>query len=301
MTAGTETFAPAPGHAAAPTHLALIGQVLCVIVPVALWFMPADIDPITKHGLAISMFMVVAWITQAMDYTVAGFIGCFLYWALGIVRFPVAFSGFANDTAWFLFSALLLGVIATQSGIARRLAFIIMLRIGTTYPRLLLGLIVTDFLLTFIVPSGVARLVIMASIALGLVEAFRVTAGSNVARGMFLILTYTANLFDKMIIAGAGSITARGLIEKVGGVEVQWSQWFIAFLPCSIITLFAAWRLTLWLYPPEQVRLAGGTAFLREELKKMGPLSGSERNAALLMGLAIALWLTDFAHHISAS
>ena len=81
---------------------------------------------------------------------------------------------------------------------------------------LLLGLIVTDFLLTFIVPSGVARLVIMASIALGLVEAFRATAGSNVARGMFLILTYTANLFDKMIIAGAGSITARGAASSTG-------------------------------------------------------------------------------------
>jgi len=301
VTAGTETFAPAPGHAAAPTRLALIGQVLCVIVPVALWFMPADIDPITKHGLAISMFMVVAWITQAMDYTVAGFIGCFLYWALGIVRFPRAFSGFANDTAWFLFSALLLGVIATQSGIARRLAFIIMLRIGTTYPRLLLGLIVTDFLLTFIVPSGVARLVIMAAIALGLVEVFRAGTGSNVARGMFLILTYTANLFDKMIIAGAGSITARGGIEKFGGVEVLWSKWFIAFLPCSIITVLAAWWLTLRLYPPEHVSLAGGREYLRREFNKLGTWSTQEKKAAALLAAAVALWLTDFAHHISPS
>src|SRR5262252_1825905 len=184
-------------------YVAAVGQFLCVALPLVIWFVPTSLEPQTQHAFAIVAFMVVAWITQAMDYALAGFIGCFLFWALGIVRFPVAFSGFANDTAWFLFSALLLGVIATQSGIARRLAFIIMLRIGTTYPRLLLGLIVTDFLLTFIVPSGVARLVIMAAIALGLVEVFRAGTGSNVARGMFLILTYTANLFDKMIIAGA--------------------------------------------------------------------------------------------------
>ena len=62
-----------------------------------------------------------------MDYALAGFVGCFLFWALGVVRFPVAFSGFANDTAWFLFGALLLGVIATRSGIARRLVYFIML------------------------------------------------------------------------------------------------------------------------------------------------------------------------------
>src|SRR5262245_44596064 len=279
--------------------LVVVGQILCILVPVAVWFAPLPLEPVTKHGFAIVGFMVVAWITRAMDYALAGFVGCFLFWALGVVRFPVAFSGFANDTAWFLFGALLLGAIATRSGVARRLAYFIMLRVGITYPRILLGLILTDFLLTFIVPSGIARVVIMAAIALGLIEAFGAARGSNVARGMFLILTYTANIFDKMIIAGAGSITARGGIEKYGGVEVLWSQWFLAFLPCSILTLLAAWWFTLKLYPPEKVALEGGYEFLREELHKMGPLAPQERNAAMLILAAIVLWLTDFIHHIS--
>ena len=79
-----------------------------------------------------------------------------------------------------------------------------------------------------------------------------------------------------------------------------WSQWFLAFLPCSIITVLAAWRLTLWLYPPEQVsarrRLRVSCA---TELEKMGPWSALEMKAALLIGGAIVLWLTDFLHHIS--
>src|ERR1700692_4666861 len=281
--------------------LVIIGQILCILVPLAVWFAPLPLEPITKHGFAIVGFMVVAWITRAMDYALAGLVGCFLFWALGIVRFPVAFSGFANDTAWFLFGALLLGVIATRSGIARRLAYFIMLRIGSTYPRILLGLIITDFLLTFIVPSGIARVVIMASIALGLAEAFKAGPGNNLSRGMFLILSYTANIFDKMIIAGAGSITARGLLEKGGGVEVLWSYWFLAFLPCSIITVLAAWLLTLWLYPPEKVALDGGYAYLRAEIEKMGSWSPLQLRAAALVAVEILLWLTDFAHHISSS
>jgi solute carrier family 13 (sodium-dependent dicarboxylate transporter), member 2/3/5 len=280
-------------------YVAAVGQFLCVAQPLIIWFVPTSLEPQTQHAFAIVAFMVVAWMTQAMDYALAGFIGCFLFWALGIVRFPVAFSGFANDTAWFLFGALLIGAIAMRSGVARRLAYFILLRVGITYPRILLGLIITDFMLTFVVPSGIARVVIMAAIALGLIEAFGAARGSNVSRGMFLILTYTANIFDKMIIAGAGSITARGAIEKYGGVEVLWSQWFLAFLPCSIITLLAAWWLTLWLYPPEKVALEGGYDFLREELRRMGPLTPRERNAALLILAAIALWLTDFIHHIS--
>ena len=283
------------------SRLVVIGQILCILVPPLVWFTPLPLQPVTQHAFAIVGFMVVAWITRAMDYALAGFIGCFLFWALRIVTFPVAFSGFANDTAWFLFGALLLGVVATRSGIARRIAYFVMLRVGVTYPRILLSLIVTDFLLTFIVPSGIARVVIMASIALGLAEAFNSPPGSNVSRGMFLVLSYTANIFDKMIIAGAGSITARGLIEKIGGVEVLWSYWFVAFLPCSIITVLVAWWLTLKLYPPEKVALEGGYDYLRAEMTKLGSLSLLEKKAALLMTAAILLWLTDFLHHISPS
>src|SRR5262245_10828006 len=241
--------------------------------------------------------MVVAWMTQAIEFALAGFIGCFLFWALGVVRFPVAFSGFANDTPWFLFAALLLGRIAGKSGIARRLAYSVMLRVGTTYSKILLGLIVTDFLLTFIVPSGLARVAILATIALALIEAFRAEKGSNIARGLFLIMTYTGNLFDKMILAGAGSITAAGAMAKFGGVEVLWAQWLFAFLPCSIITVLIAWRVTLWLYPPERQTMAGGAEFFRSELEKMGPWSFAEKKAGVLIGLAILLWVTDFVHH----
>src|SRR5262249_10487796 len=157
----------------------------------------------------------------------------------------------------------------------------------------------TDFILTLMVPSGVARIVIMAAIALGLVDAFRVPAGSNVGRGMFLLITYCAALFDKMIIGGGGSITARGLIESAGQVEVQWSQWFVAFMPCDLITILAGWGLALWLFPPQTIELEGGRQYLSEQLNKLGPLSIAELKAGVLILLATALWMTDFIHHIS--
>ena len=278
-----------------------LGRIFCILIPLIIWFAPLPIESATKHGLAIASFMLIAWIIEPIDHAVTGLIGCFLFWALGVVQFGVAFSGFANATTWFLFGATLIGIVATKSGLARRLAYYVVLRVGTTYPRILLGLIVTDFLLTLVVPSGIARIAILAAIALGLVEAFRLQPGSNVARGIFLIITYTAALFDKMIIAGASSITARGFIESVGGVDVQWSQWFVAFLPCDIVTIVSAWLLTLWLFPPEKIELKGGEKFLREELRNLGKLSTMEVRAAILLASATLLWMTDFIHHISSA
>jgi len=275
--------------------------VLAIVIPAIIWFAPLHLEARAQHALAIATFMIVAWITEALDHGLTGLIGCYLFWALGVVKFDVAFSGFADDTPWFLFGAILFGAMAGKSGLARRLAYLVVASVGTTYSRILLGLILSDFLLTFLVPSGMARVAIMAAVALGLIETFRLGPGSNIGRGMFLILTYTAGVFDKTIIAGAAAITGRGLIEKMGHVEVLWSQWFLAYLPSDVITILVAWRLTLWLYPPEQASLPGGVQFLREELDKMGPLTVMEKKSLALMLLAIGLWMTDFLHHISPS
>jgi di/tricarboxylate transporter len=84
-------------------------------------------------------------------------------------------------------------------------------------------------------------------------------------------------------------------------VDVLWSQWFLAYLPCDLITIFAAWRVTLWLYPPERQNLPGGKQYLNEELAKMGSWNTMEIKSIALMGVALALWVTDFVHHISPS
>jgi sodium-dependent dicarboxylate transporter 2/3/5 len=288
-------------HAKTDAVRQLASQIFCVLVPVIFWSVPWPIDLTTKTALAITLFMLLVWITQAIDHAIGGLIGCFLFWVFGVVHFNVAFSGFSNSTTWFSFGAMLMGIAASKSGLARRLAYQLMLRAGTTYSRILLGLIVTDFLLTLIVPSGIARVVIMAAIALGLMDALGMQPGGKAARGMFLIITYAATLFDKMIIAGTSSIIARGLIEEVGGVEVNWSQWFVAFLPCHIITVIAAWLLTLWLFPPEKIEIESGLNYLRTELHELGPLSQTEAKAAILIGSATLLWMTDFIHHISPS
>src|SRR5436189_3789827 len=260
---------------------------------VAFWFVPFGIAPQAHKALAVGLFMIAAWMTQVLDHGVTGILGCFLFWMLGIAKFETAFSGFADTSAWFLFGAVCFGLMVGKSGLARRLAFGVMRAVGHSYPRLLLGLILSNFLLTPVVPSGIARVVIMAAIAMGLADAFGVGKGSNIARGMFIILVYQATIFDKMVIAGASSITARGAIEKFGGVTVLWSQWALAYLPCDILVMIVAWRLALWMYPPEIAALPGGSEYLHQELPAIGPWSKAERRAAALMSLAVGLWDTD--------
>lgn len=272
-----------------------------ILLPAAAWFAPLPVSTAGKHAIAISLFMILAWAFEVLSPGLAGLIGCYLYWALGVVSVDVAFSGFADETPWFLLAAILFGAMAIKSGLARRIAFGVMLRVGTTYSRLLLGLIVADALITLGVPSGVPRVVIMAAIALGVNEAFGLERGSNISRGMLLILTYSASVFDKTIIAGAATITARGAMERFGHMEVLYSRWLLAYLPVDLVLIVVAWRLTLRFFPPEKPALPGGSAYLTQELAKLGTWKPIEKKSLIFMAAAVVLWLTDFLHHVPPS
>jgi len=284
-----------------PLSLRAFFTFVCVAIPLAIWFLPFAIPPAAKGAMAISSFMILAWMTNIMEYGAAGLIGCLLFWATGVTKIETAFSGFVSDTPWFLFGAIMLGVAANKTGVPQRIGSFVVSRVGTSYSRLLLGLIITSFVLTLFVPSGNARLVIMASFAISVINVFGVGKGSNIGRGIFLVLTYTAAIFDKMVIAGAGAITAVGNITRFGGIHVSYALWFFAFLPCALLTIFSAWWFARTFYPPEKESASGSIEELQAQLRGNLAWTPLAKKSTALSLLAIALWMTDFIHHIPPS
>lgn len=276
-----------------------IGAIVGVLALPALWFAPLPLESRAQHALAVACFMVIFWITEAIPHAFTGLLGCWLFWTLGVVPSRVAFAGFSSEAPWFLIGALFVGLMVTETGLARRLAFTILSRVGTYYPHILLGLILTDFLMTFMIPAGPPRVILLGSIVLGVVASFGLDKNSNIARGSILAITFSATLFDKTIIGSTPSILARSLIQEHGHVPVYWTQWFIAYFPLDVINILAAWWLILWLYPPEKMQLPGGKDFLRQQQESLGPWTGPQIRAAVLTVIAVGLWATDFLHHIS--
>src|SRR3989454_7552049 len=202
----------APSQEEIPEQLSprmMVGSVLGPLAGLALWFAPIQLEPVAHQTLAIVAFMIVYWITEPIAHGITAMIGCFLFWALHIANFETAFAGFADSSPWFLFGAMLMGEAAAQSGLAKRIGFLIMRYLGTSYSCLLLSVVVFVFVLNFLVPSGLAQLAIVAPMIIGIIAGFGVGPQSNISRGLFVILAYTCGLFNKMILAGGASILTR--------------------------------------------------------------------------------------------
>jgi anion transporter len=276
----------------------LLGMVLGPTIGMLVWCLHLGLAPTAHKALAVTAFMVVYWITEPLEHGITALIGCYLFWALGLVNFSVAFSGFASSPPWFIFGVLLMGQAASSSGLTKRIGFIVMRRVGVAPTRLLFGVIVLVWVLSFFIPSPNALLATLAPLVIGIIATLGVGPQSNLAKGLFVSLTYMSNHVGKLLLGAGGTAMAYGLIEARTGIHVWWSQWLVAFLPASVLTVVACYLTVRWLYPCETLLLSGGQQSLQEVFPELGPWTRDEKKALGWMLLAIALWGTDFMHHI---
>jgi len=272
-----------------------------VVGPVAacfIWLMPLALEPLQQKAIAIVVFMVIYWVSESVDHAVTALIGCYLFWALGVTKFSTAFSGFASATPWFLFGGALMAEAATHTGLAKRLGYRVLCAAGTSYYRLLFGIVTLSLLAAPLVPSATARIAIIAPLLVGILSAVHSKNESNIARGSFLALTMMSMLIDKMILAGATPVLAQGIIREHTGVEVLWGHWFIAFLPATLMTSCAVVFAARWLFPATNAEMPDGKRYLLDERLKLGPVSPQEKRVLILLSTAIVLWATDYIHHL---
>jgi len=274
---------------------------ICVVVAVITYFLPVPMAEGGRRALSITVFVIAMFIAEPVPLGVTGLIGCWLYWVWAHIPVAKAFSGFHSDTPWYILCVLLLGIMAESTGLAKRIAYNLICRLGSSYSSILAGMMFLNLVLTFVIPSGLAKTLVLCTISIGLIQTYGLSKESNIGRGLMLAMTYQSGLFDKVILAGAATILSKGLIESLGKVHVSYGLWLVAYLPITLLTIVASWWLVLKFFPPEKKRLEGGQAFCKEELKKMGPMSTREIKATIILALATIMWGTDHWHGINAS
>ena len=287
------------GESEAVIRVRFGGALLGVVAAIALWYVHLPLEPKAQHSVAIATLLISFWSTEILPLAITGMLGCWLFWTLGVVEPRVAFGGFSSEAPWFLLGALFIGAMATESGLAKRLAYTMLSRVGGSFPRILMAFILTGFVMTVMIPSGPPRVILLGTIVLGVVKTYGLERTSNVAKSLILAITFSASLFDKGIIGSTPSILARNLITEFGHVPVPWSQWFIAYAPLNLFNIVITWWFLQRLFPPEASDLPGGIELIREERARLGRWSASEKKAAFWIVVGVSIWATDFIHHLN--
>lgn len=291
------------------------GLILAVVALIAMLLVPTPAGlPVAGHRmLAILIFAVIVWMTEAIDYAVSAIvIAALMAYLLGFSPNPanpnalmgtsaaltLAFSGFANTALVLVASALFLAAAMTTTGLDRRIALAILTRTGTETRHVVAGTILVGFVIAFLVPSTTARVACLVPITLGIIAAFGVNRRGAFASMLMITTAQTASIWNVGIkTAAAQNMVAIGFIEKAFGRSITWLEWLIAAAPFGILMSIALYFTMTRMMPPEVKEVVGGREAIGKSLADLGPMKPSEKKLLAISLTLLAFWATEGVLH----
>ncbi len=262
-----------------------------------------------QYMLGIVAFAVIIWMTEAVSYPVSAvLITTLTAFMLGFAPelanpaklmgtskgLSIALGGF-NNTAWALVGgALFLAAAMTKTGLDKRIALVVLSKVGAKTDRILIGVIIVGFLLSFVVPSTTARVSCMVPIVMGIIVAFGVPLKSRFAAILMIAVAQADSLWNIGIkTAAAQNMVAVSFIEKQLGVNISWLDWFIAAAPFSAIMSVVLYFVLIKMIPPEKQEIEGGKEIVIKALKELGPMRPDEKKLMFVSLALLFFWSTE--------
>lgn len=271
--------------------------------------MPATLPAAGHSALAILAFAVVLWVTEAVSYPVSAFlIVGLISLLLGLgpslddptkvmgtkKALAMALGGFSNSAAALVAGALFLAVAMQVTGLDRRIALVILSKVGSRTKSVLFGSIIVGIVMALLIPSTTARVGAIAPIILGMVSAFGLEVNSKLSALLMITAAQAASIWNIGIkTAAAQNMVAIGFMDKAFGFSYSWSQWFMYAAPWAVLMSVVLYFVMLKVIPPEVEEIPNGREMIREQLAKLGPITPRETRLLTVSLTLLFLWATE--------
>jgi anion transporter len=297
---------PLTGHWGVPAAFAAL-IVVCFLPT------PQGLPVAGQYMLGMLLFSVILWMTEAVDYAISAIlITALMAFLLGLApnaanpaqvlgtsgALTLALGGFANTSFALVGAALFIAAAMTITGLDKRIALVILSKVGARTNRVVIGAILTGVVLSFLVPSTTARVACLVPIMMGMVLAFGVDRKSKLAGIMMISTAQAASIWNVGIkTAAAQNMVAVGFIEKVLKATITWLDWFIAAAPWAILMSVALYFVMMKMMPPETEEVPGGKEAIAKALREIGPMKTSEKKLLVITLTLLGFWATEQVLH----
>lgn len=277
-----------------------VGALISLLIAAAIFALPTPtgLDPAGRRALAIIALAVGFWVADVLNPAVTAVCALALLLASGVGP-AVALSGFSAPAFWILVGVLFFGRAMDKTGLARRISYSILLVFRPTYGGILLSFLLIGFILALGIPSMTVRTAIMVPIAWALVQALQLPLPS---RGSALIMLST---FEMAVLPGCAILTGALWGPYLSGLyaSLKLPLTWLGYARVMVIPTFAACVLLLianrFALPPESPAPMTRD-IVRDEMRKLGPMSRSEAISGAIIGLSVVAWASQPWHHLPA-
>jgi sodium-dependent dicarboxylate transporter 2/3/5 len=248
--------------------------------------------------MAVGLWMITWWITEAVPNPVAAMLPLILFPALGIMNMAESATPFANPAVFLFMGGFMIAMALEKHRLHERIAINLIRITGTSGNRIILGFTLATGLLSMWI-SNTATALMMLPIGLSVIRLLQrpekeATKGErNFAIGLMLSIGYAASLGGMATIIGTPpNVVFVGFAKQFYNHDISFLRWMIIGVPVSMITLFACyWLITKLIYPNNLSKIEGSEQLITDRLRELGDMKKEEKLTLFVFSLTAFFWI----------
>ena len=274
-----------------------IGFIAGILAMLIIGFMPTPegLTLVGQRVLAVTVLMVVFWITEAMPIPFTALLPILLFPLMGITGAKgqndiQLFKHYAYQTCYLLVGVGFLSGSMVKHGLHKRIALGIVSKIGKKPATLILGFIIAVAFVSMWMSNTTAT-VMMLPVALAIASTLGDEA-RGLRKAMVLSIPYAATIGGMATVIGTTTNpTGIGLIQETIGVEINFLDWLKIGLPFTIVLIPLFWIYMVKFFKVDKMENID-ISIARQQYEALGPMKKGEKYTAVIFLLCVVLWVT---------
>lgn len=272
----------------------IVGPVLFLII--LLLPCPASLNPTAWRCLAVTVWMLVWWVTEPFAIPTTSLLLILAYTLLKILPAESSYAALGSSVVFMLIGSFILVNSLSTSGLGKRIALIVITKPWVNSPwRIVMALSLVAILLSSVMPN-IPVTILMLGIVTPILEKLEAPFRGVLTTLLLLSTAWPATIGGIITPIGATvpNFMIIGITKQTVGINISFIQWLAAALPIAIIltiSMFLVFKLLYRMDKGTQVNITAMKSAMEEEHKSMGKMSRKEIYSLSATVLALVLWI----------
>ena len=278
--------------------LAVVALIVFLVLP-----KPEGLSPDGWWTFAVGSIMASLWMTEALPIAVTALLPLVLFPLLKIEAFSQVAVNYAHSNIFLYMGGFFIAAAMQKWGFHRRIALRLLLVIGSSPRRIVLGFMVATAFLSMWV-SNTATTLMIYPIGLAVIVAVMESDASGVPdernrafrTALMLAIAYSASIGGIATLIGTPpNLVFAGAVARLypKAPPISFMNWFLVGMVLTGLLLPIAWVvLTRVTFKVDDRPVAGGHRAIQEASRKLGAMGRGEKMVAVVFSLTALAWVT---------
>ncbi len=275
-----------------------IGLYLGPSFALLVYFLPTitNLPNEARAVLAVTLFVATWWITEPIPMALTSLLPLILLPVTGGTSYEAVSNAYMNPLVLMFLGGFAIALAIEKWNLHKRIAMLILLVIGTTSKRILLGISLgTAFLSMWI--SNAATALMMLPVALALISEvkeknlFDQQSFRSFSKALLLIVAYSASIGGLATLIGSvPNAVFAGVMSSILHQDISFATWFLFAFPVTIVLLMLLYLLIINQFPINR-SASIPLSFVHKQLSQLGTLTKEEKLIFLVFLATACLWI----------